>query len=87
VNLETKWLVALDALQRIRGQAQAHVEAQEPGWGRWATTLRLCDEALVNTEAIRPCQPGYEVTIDGLKVRCCLGQGHAGACVLSRVAA
>lgn len=33
-------------LQRIQSQAQGHVDDQEPGWGRWQTTVRLTKEAL-----------------------------------------
>lgn len=35
-----------DYLMRIRDQAQSHVDDKNPGWGRWATTLRLAKEAL-----------------------------------------
>ena len=33
-------------IKRIKTQADEHVGEAGPGWGRWQTTQRLCDEAL-----------------------------------------
>jgi len=75
-----KYLLLVEALRRIRAQASGHTADQEPGWGRWETTLRLCDEALIEAGAEKQCSTGYQVTFNGLKARCCHIEKHAGYC-------